>query len=292
MTRTFHYTRVRINENGTVVDHSGTNSPDVLGEQAVEFIYRVGPKPKPFFLKLSFVTPHKGKPHTDGDGGVSSPWVPRRDRGTYAGPAHPEGPAYNELDMSDKTGPSADLSPLGPMQEARVAVRYQQRRESLASADRAVRRVLAALDRFGRASNTYVVFTSDNGFLAGEHRLAYGKEQPYEPASRVPLLIAGPGVPAGNTWTAPAGMQDLAPTILDMAGVPADTVDVELDGQSVLPTAERPEGDLGRAVLLEQADLPIDPENGGEVRYSARRTVEETDWVYHAAVTQQWKLIE
>ncbi|MDQ3663877.1 MAG: sulfatase [Actinomycetota bacterium] len=291
-TRTYHYKAVLTNENGTVVDHSGVNSPDLFGEQAIQFLDTVVANPEPFFLELSFVTPHNGRPHTDGDSGWLSPWVRPRDRDTYTGPVHPEGPAYDELDMSDKTGPGADLPPLTEKDEAQIAVRNQQRRESLASADRAVRRVLAALDEHSRSSNTYVIFTSDNGQFLGEHRISLGKSQPYEPAARVPLLIAGPGVPAGNTWTAPAGMHDLAPTILEMAGVPTEGLDAELDGQSVLPTVERPEGDLNRAVLLEQADLPIDPEDGGQVRYAAPRSVRQTDWVYHAAVTDRWKLIE
>jgi len=289
-TRTYHYKAVLTNDNGRVVDNSGVNSPDLFGEQAVQFIDSAVASPEPFFLELSLVTPHNGRPHNDGDGGIPSPFVPPRDRDTYTGPVHPTGPAYNEVDMSDKTGPAADLPQLSPQDEEQIAVRFRQRREALASADRAVRRVLAALDQQGWSSNTYVIFTSDNGYMSGEHRLTHGKVQPYEPAARVPLLIAGPGVPAGNTWTAPAGMQDLAPTVLEMAGVSADHV--RLDGQSVLPTAERTEGDLGRAVLVEQADLPIDPEDGGKVRYAAPRSVRQTDWVYHAAVTQQWKLIE
>jgi len=291
-TQTYNYKKVFINQNGTIVDHSGVNSPTVLGRRASRFINETAPQPKPFFLQLSFVTPHKGWPHTDDDHGWDSPWVPPRDRGTYTGPRHPQGPAYNEQDVSDKTGPVASLPPLSRKDKRKVALRTQQRRESLASADRAVRRVLRTLHAYRQRSNTFVLFTSDNGMLLGEHRFATGKSQPYEPTARVPLLIDGPGVPAGNVWSAPAGMQDLAPTVLEMAGVSADTVDVELDGRSVLPTVRRPDGDQARAVLVEQADLPVDREDGGEVRYAAPRTVGETDWVYHAAVTRRWKLIE
>jgi len=291
MTRPHHYTRVLTNENGTVVNNSGVYSAKLLGQQAVEFVASAAESPDPFFLELAFVTPHNGRPHRDGDGGIRSPYVHRHDRGTYTGPVHPTGPAYNERRMRDKAGPAADIAPLTRGEEKRIAVRNQQRRESLAAADRAVDRVLATLRRHGWRSNTYLVFASDNGQLLGEHRLAFGKSQPYEPAARVPLLIAGHRVPARNTWTAPAGMQDLAPTVLEMAGVPANSVDVELDGQSVLPTHRRPNGDRRRAVLVEQADLPIDSEDGGHIRYAPPRTVKETNWVYHAAVTRRWKLI-
>ncbi|MBA3719567.1 MAG: sulfatase-like hydrolase/transferase [Nocardioidaceae bacterium] len=74
-TRTYHYKAVLTNENGTVVDHSGVNSPDLFGEQAIQFLDTVVANPEPFFLELSFVTPHNGRPHNDGDGGIPSPFL-------------------------------------------------------------------------------------------------------------------------------------------------------------------------------------------------------------------------
>jgi arylsulfatase A-like enzyme len=137
----------------------------------------------------------------------------------------------------------------------------------LASADRAVRRVLDTLRDTRQDADTYVIFLSDNGYLLGEHRLPGKKGLPYEPASRLPLLISGPGVPSGNTWTSATGMHDIAPTILDMTGTPSS---FPMDGQSVLASAGRPDGNPDRAVLLEQADLPIDAENDGAMPRRAR----------------------
>jgi arylsulfatase A-like enzyme len=167
-------------------------------------------------------------------------------------------------------------------------MRNQQRRESLASADRAVRSVLKALRGSGEMKNTYVLFTSDNGFLLGEHRFASGKDQPYEPASHLPLLIKGPGVPQGQHWRGMAGTQDLAPTILVMADA---TADVTLDGHSVLPSAAHALRDRGRAILLEGAAVPVDAENGGPVRYAPLTSRETTPWRYHGLVTRRWKII-
>ncbi len=231
---------------------------------------------------------HNGKPHDDGDKNITSPYVPKKDRGTYGGPPPSADPSYNEPHVADKTGPVADLPRLTRAQKLKQVIRNRQRRESLASADRAVRRVLRRLAATNQDKDTYVVFLSDNGYLLGEHRLPGKKGLPYEPASRLPLLVRGPGVPAGGTWSSTTGMQDIAPTILDMARTPSSYA---MDGRSVLPTAERPDGQPGRAVLLEQADLPIDAENGGAIRYAPPRAVEDVRWTYRGVVSDGWKLI-
>ena len=66
------------------------------------------------------------------------------------------------------------------------------------SVDEGVERILEALERQGELDNTLLVFTSDNGFFAGEHRVRMGKNRVYEEAIRVPLVIRGPGMPAGR----------------------------------------------------------------------------------------------
>ncbi len=286
---TYGYRSIMTNQNGTIIGHGRRNSPQVFADEASTFVTRNAGRAQPFFLHLSFVTPHNGGPHNDGDNGISSPYVPRRDRDTYRGPAHATDASYNEADMSDKTGPDADRELLSPRDKRHIEVAMQQRRESLASADRAVARVMTALRETGQLSNTYVIFTSDNGFVLGEHRDAKGKRSPYEVGSHLPLYIRGPGVPVGHTWTSPAGTQDIAPTILDIADASAD---IALDGTSVLPGPTMLDGERDRGLLLEGADLPVDAENGGAIRYAAPRTVAETRWLYHGVVTRNWKLIE
>ena len=76
------------------------------------------------------------------------------------------------------------------------------------------------------------MFTSDNGFFFGEHRIVSGKGRFYEPAIRVPLVIRGPGIPQGETRSSMSANIDLAPTILDLAGAkPLRTI----DGESLVP---------------------------------------------------------
>src|SRR5690606_3089458 len=80
-------------------------------------------------------------------------------------------------------------------------------------------------------------YTSDNGYLQGEHRFRDAKTLPYEEAIRVPLLVRGPGFPTGATAPQLTANIDLAPTILDLAGVEGSLV---ADGQSLLPLAADP----------------------------------------------------
>lgn len=83
--------------------------------------------------------------------------------------------------------------------------------------DRALGEILAGLEASGEGKNTIVIFTSDNGYAAGSHGLA-GKQNQYSHSLRVPLLVAGPGIPPGRT-AAMVYLRDLFPTTCDLAGI-------------------------------------------------------------------------
>jgi hypothetical protein len=96
---------------------------------------------------------------------------------------------------------------------------YRNRLRTLQAVDEAVADMLDALAATGRLSNTYVFFSSDNGYHMGEHRLTPGKYTPYETDIHVPLIVRGPGVPEGIVRNQIAGSIDLAETFADLAGV-------------------------------------------------------------------------
>ena len=100
---------------------------------------------------------------------------------------------------------------------------------------------MAELKRTGEWQNTYVIFTSDNGVALGEHRWLGRKSLPYEEMLRVPLIMTGPGIPAGAQRDQAVTMGDVATTIADIAGVPTG---VAQDGESLLPlaTGTQPDG--------------------------------------------------
>jgi arylsulfatase A-like enzyme len=114
--------------------------------------------------------------------------------------------------------------------------------------DEMVGSLVEELEATGELENTYIVFTSDNGWLSGEHRLEEGKDRVYEESARVPLLVRGPGVPAASTVEELTLNTDFAPTLVELAGAEI----AESDGRSLLPLlrGESPSG-WRSAILLE-----------------------------------------
>ena len=127
----------------------------------------------------------------------------------------------------------------------------RSRVESLLAVDDLVDRLIRALQRSGELENTLVIFTSDQGFLFGEHRLV-GKGTIYEGAVRVPLIFRGPGIAAGAVRNQLVANVDLAPTILDAAAVKPD---VTLDGSSLLAIAADDTVPDQRSYLLESCTV-------------------------------------
>jgi arylsulfatase A-like enzyme len=126
--------------------------------------------------------------------------------------------------------------------------KYRCALESLLSVDEGVKRVVDALQARGELDDTLLIFTSDNGFFYGEHRIPGGKQRAYEESIRVPLVMRGPGVPQGVTVSDTAINVDLAPTIVDAAGA---NPGLTMDGRSLITLAQRPGAGEGRDVLIE-----------------------------------------
>lgn len=97
---------------------------------------------------------------------------------------------------------------------------YRLRLRALASMDDMVDDVFAKLQDRGLLDNTYVIYTSDNGYHIGQHRLQAGKTICYEEDVSIPFIIRGPGVAKGAVMNHPTAHVDLAPTIFDLAGIP------------------------------------------------------------------------
>jgi len=95
---------------------------------------------------------------------------------------------------------------------------YRNRLRSMLSVEGLLRQAIATLQETGELDNTYIFFTSDNGYHLGNHRLGLGKRAPYEEDIGVSLMVRGPGVPAGAVRRELVLNNDLAPTIADLAG--------------------------------------------------------------------------
>jgi arylsulfatase A-like enzyme len=173
------------------------------------------------------------------------PAVPARSDAALFGDLPPwRPPAFDELDLSDKPRHVRAFRPIG---EQRVAELEQLRRDqyrSLQAVDRAVGRLLDALQDTGRLDRALVIFTSDNGLLWGEHRW-FKKEVPYEEAIRVPLVVRADAVATPSSDAHLVANVDLAPTIAEAAGVDLPTA----EGSSLVPLL-RGEAPRWRSALL------------------------------------------
>jgi N-acetylglucosamine-6-sulfatase len=253
---------------------------DVFGAKAVQAIRRHANKAQPFFLSVAFVAPHgENTGPTRPNSSYLRP-APRH-KGRFAGLELPKGANYDEADVEDKPPAIQRLPRVTPAVEARMRSDLRVRRESLLAVDDAVAAVVAELERVGELDNTYVVLTSDNGFFLGEHRIGRGKYLAYDAASRVPLLMRGPGIPAGRESGELVANIDLAPTILEIARARAD---IAVDGRSLLPFARGPARRTQRAILHEgivAGDIDRDGvPNGGIHEAGAYRAIRTARHLY------------
>ncbi len=248
-------------------------STDVYTDKAVDIIDRQAPSAQPFFLSLAYLAPHSGAPQANNGSGPSvcagSAKPAIRHLGDLADVPTPMPPNFNEADTTDKPLSIRRRNPLSDEQLALIDAKYHCRSESLLALDEGVKRIVGALRRGGELNNTLIIYTSDNGFFQGEHRVPNGKNRVYEEAAKVPLLIRGPGIPRGVTVDEMGVNTDLAPTIADAAGARQL---VEVDGRSLIPLAAHPERLRGREILMEQfSSIGEDGEPTGN-QYAAVRT--------------------
>jgi N-acetylglucosamine-6-sulfatase len=281
----YHYLGQHLNVNGTMHDFSGIYSTTLYGNLSRQFLGSVNPDP--FFLFTSFIAPHFGWPHEVGDPSLVSPYVASKYQNTYAGPALPTDTSVNEADISDKRKSFQDTPLLSDATLAEISEVLAQRREALHSVDDQIAGIMDKVAAIGAAADTYYIFVSDNGWFQGQHRIRAGKKQPYEADARVPLIIAGPGLPHGVVVRQVSGMQDIAPTILAMTNEWGSQGSFSIDGKSLLPLANG--GTSSRAQLLETA-VTAQVREGNELgAYGSRATI---TWKTRSIVTSKgWKLI-
>jgi N-acetylglucosamine-6-sulfatase len=219
-------------------DQPSDYQTDVFTDRAVNFVNDSAVPHQPFWLNLWFNSPH-------------GPFAPApRDLFRFSGTPLPRLPAFNEKDIKDKPKwfRKQAKKRLTKKQAALIDNERRRQEEQLISVDQAVGKLVQSLKDKGILDDTYIVFSSDNGFFRGEHRIATGKYLPYDPASRVPLIIRGPGIPAGATTNELVWNGDITQTILQIA---TGSQDNSLDGRSFLAFAQQPQLRSTRPVLLE-----------------------------------------
>jgi arylsulfatase A-like enzyme len=201
----YHLGDYKINHNGILKTYNTEvqHDTDVFASLATKHIRT---SEQPLFLAFWTNAPHGPAPS------------PARHESMFEAAPLPRGPSFNEEDVSDKPEWVKSKPPLTDEQIASMERIYRLKLRSMLSVEDAIKRMIEALKSVGEMDNTYIIFTSDNGFHMGEHRLNLGKQTVYEEDIRVPLMVRGPGVPGGETREHVALNIDLAPMIASLAG--------------------------------------------------------------------------
>jgi N-acetylglucosamine-6-sulfatase len=226
-----------LNENRTVVHYGAAPPPptnatnyltDVLAMNAKAFIDRAASAGKPFVIEVATFAPHY--PYTPAPRNVND----------FTGLKAPRDRSFNtnNINPPDWLGKRPQLT---QGQVAKIDAEYRMRAQSVEAIDRLLATLEAELSARGLASNTYIVFSSDNGYHMGQHRLLPGKETAFDTDIRVPLIVAGPGVPHNRVVADVVQNIDLYPTFVQIAGRTSRSA---IDGHSLLPLLHPAAGNL------------------------------------------------
>ena len=244
-----------LNVNGASVQMTGYTT-DILNQHAVEFLSKK--REKPFVLYVA----HKA---------VHAPYIPApRHQEAYASYQYSP-PAVSKSDLAGKPALSrpvqrADMlritgatpepveSRRGRGRDPQSIVRDQLR--CLASVDDGVGMIVDALQRTGELHNTMVIFTSDNGYLLGQHGVFNEKRFAWDDCVRVPFIVRYPALGKPGRRTQMVVNVDVAPALVELAGV---TWSEEFDGESFLPILRDPSDPGRKAVLTEYFEEKVVP---------------------------------
>jgi arylsulfatase A-like enzyme len=226
---------------------------DNISRIAQEFIKSAK---RPFFVEIATYAPH-------------DPYRPAyRDENAYSHARVPRTPPYAA--RPDKHAPDwmRDVPKLTPNDEDLMDADYRLRAQSVRAIDKMIYDVRATLASAGLDKDTYVFFTSDNGFHMGEYSFPPGKMAPFDTDIHVPLVIAGPNI-KHQTITEIAQTVDLAPTFIDIGG--GELPPTKPDGQSLLSLLQGKTPDKWRSMALVEhhgvPDDPNDPDNDSKEKW-------------------------
>ncbi|KRF01457.1 hypothetical protein ASG88_08290 [Nocardioides sp. Soil777] len=231
--------------------------------------------PTPYLVMANHVAPHIWMPRSargdgDGDRGGRPPKVAPEHKRALARlkPAAFKAPSFNEADMSDK---EKGVRTRAKLSRREMSTLNLARIRSLLSVDDAVKHLVDTLRETGELDNTYIVFTSDNGYALGEHRFT-GKDRLSDEILDVPLVVRGPGVPAGKKSDRLVSLVDLTATLTSLMDL---SPDITLDGEDFSDTLLGGKATHRRDTMLIQT--------GGKAT-----GVRDPGWTYRGVLTERY----
>lgn len=221
------------------VHHHNEHTSDLITAKAQSLLARALASDKPFFLAVAPIAPHSdidpnrhaGLPR------MTEPVPAARHAHLFPDVRVPRTPNFNP-DLPSGANWVRTLPRHNTSSVAYLDHYYRQRLRALQAVDELVDKLVEQLGEAGVLEDTYVLYSSDNGFHVGQHRLPPGKECGYDEDIRVPLLVRGPGVPRGQVERSVTTHIDLAPTILKMVGLDARP---DFDGAAIPLAPAEPE---------------------------------------------------
>lgn len=221
------------------VSYEGQYTTDVLAEKAYGFLDDALAQEGPFFLTIAPIAPHSNviwgndnEKLTISPAWSSSPISAERHKHLFKDAKIPRKANFNPERASGVNW----ISQLPRRNDTVIAYNdhfYRQRLRALQSVDEIIDGVVKKLSEAGAFDNTYIIYTSDNGYHIGQHRLNPGKECGFEEDINVPLIIRGPGVPKGEKTGIVSSHTDLVPTIFNLAGL---SLREDFDGAAIPTT--------------------------------------------------------
>ena len=207
----------------------GTHTTDVTEDKSLVMLDKAAESGEQFFMMIAPVAPHAEVDH-----GTRPPPVPVGYRGRFR---DHKAPRTGNFNPDEKSGASwvYNTPKLTDQQVELCDTTQVHRIANIARVDDMVATLINKLDDLGILENTYIIYTTDNGFHIGNHRLLPGKRCPYEEDINIPLLMRGPKIPKGLNSTITNSHTDMAPTILEMLGLPMRD---DFDGAPIAHTEE------------------------------------------------------
>ncbi|GAA3634165.1 hypothetical protein GCM10022223_60620 [Kineosporia mesophila] len=264
-----------LNQNGTVVkygDEPEDYLTDVIGARGRDFVARAAAKNEPFMLEVATYTPHKPYP------------VAERHQNLFQDLKAPRTASYGK---KPQNAPAWMTQPaLTEAEQKKMDRDFRKRAQGVQAVDDLVRGLWEQLRASGIEDNTYLVFSSDNGYHMGEHGLISGKMTAYDTDVHVPLVVMGPDVTAGRTVDAMGSNIDLRATFDDIAGQKTPKIS---DGQSLAGLwGSSPEDSAGPdrdLVLIEHRGPDVDvkdPDYEGfrSANPPSYEALRSRDWLY------------
>jgi arylsulfatase A-like enzyme len=241
------YYDYKVAKNGGIVRFGAADDDNVItvtSRFATKWASELAAKDKPFFLQVDYFAPHTGPGRDE-----TCPAAPKpapEDLGRFADVPLPHPPSFNQDDVSEMPSFIRNRPKLTEDDIARITEHYRCTLEALYGVDRGIGQIWDAIGAAGENRQTVYLFTSDNGYFFGEHRIPKGKPYPYEENIRMPMVLRvppryrdrAPLVPASK---APVANIDVAPTLLELANAEpcvSATRCRTLDGRSLMPVID------------------------------------------------------